>query len=166
MLALALSGLVVLTAHRLFVGVADGAGRLVMTQVSIDREANARRWLAAAFGSVVVGERGFAFHGEVERVEFGSWQYASGGWLVRRQVRLERNDSRLVATVGESDSIVLAKNVARVEFDYLAEPEQGEATPFVSGWSSPLSAPWAVRARIAVLSGSVDTLLLIVGPRG
>ena len=61
MVALALSALVVLLAHRMLTGVADGATRLTEARRALDREANARRWLVAAFGSLDAGQADGSF---------------------------------------------------------------------------------------------------------
>ena len=177
LLALTLGSLVVLFAHRLFTGVADGTRRLAEARQALDRETNARRWLAEAFGSLVVGEAGAAFAGRADRVDFGSWQLTGEGWLVRRRIGIGRRGARLVADVGAGDSVVLADSVKEVRFDYLLDPGEmpsaqdlddlpGERATFVRDWMSPVSAPLAVRMRIARAAGMVDTLLLIVGPRG
>ncbi|MGH7612408.1 MAG: PulJ/GspJ family protein [Gemmatimonadales bacterium] len=176
-LALSLGSLLVLFAHRLFTGVADGTRRLAEARQALDKESNARRWLAEAFGSLVVGEAGVAFGGQADRVEFGSWQLTREGWLVRRRIGIEMRDSRLVADVGAGDSVVLSDGVKGVRFDYLLDPGAlpsdqgldampGERAAFVREWISPVSAPLAVRMRIARAAGTVDTLLLILGPRG
>ena len=63
---------------------------------------------------------------------------------------------------------MLADSVRDVQFDYLLDP--GENATWVREWISPVSAPLAIRVRITKGVGSgmwgVDTLLLIVGPRG
>lgn len=174
--ALSLGALVVLFAHRLFAGVADGTRRLAEARRALDRESNARRWLAEAFGSLAVGEAGAAFAGHADRVEFGSWQRTREGWLVRRRIGIGRRGGRLVADVGPGDSVVLADSVKEARFDYLLDPGEiastqdldvpGERAVFVREWMSPVSAPLAVRMRIARAAGVVDTLLLLVGPRG
>ncbi|MGH7537682.1 MAG: PulJ/GspJ family protein [Gemmatimonadales bacterium] len=177
LVALTVGSLVVLFAHRLFNGVADGTRRLADARQALDRESNARRWLAEAFGSLVVGEAGGAFAGRADRVEFGSWQLTREGWLVRRRIGIELRERRLVADVGAGDSVVLADSVKEIRFYYLLDPGAtpsaqeldampGERAAFVREWISPVSAPLAVRMRIARAAGMVDTLLLIVGPRG
>jgi prepilin-type N-terminal cleavage/methylation domain-containing protein len=176
LLVLTLGSLVVLLAHRVFTGVADGAARLTEARMTLDREANARRWLTEAFGSLDVGGSGGAFAGHADRVEFGSWQWVAQGWLTRRRILLQRRGDRVVAAPGPSDSIALADGVTDLQLDYLLEPGDGtgddaEGMPgasarFVREWMSPVSAPVAVRIRIARATGMVDTLLLIVGPRG
>ncbi len=169
LLALSLGSLVVLLAHALFSGVTDGARRLTEARAAVDREANARRWLAAAFGSLEVGDRAGSFAGHPDRVEFGSWQLTPQGWLVRQRLIVGGGGRHLVARFAAGDSLVLADSVAGVELDYLLEP--GENSTWVREWISPVSAPMAVRLRMTRArnregAGIVDTLLLMVGPRG
>ncbi len=167
MIALTLSALVVLLAHRIFTGVADGAARLGAARTALDRDANARRFLAEAFGSLDVGTEGAGgFAGRPERVEFTTWQRVPEGWLERRRFVLGVDDGSLIALAGER--VVLRDSVARVEFDYLLEP--GATATWVREWISPVSAPVAVRIRITGSGkgegGRVDTLLVLIGPRG
>ncbi len=175
LLALTLGSLVVLLAHRVFTGVADGAARLTEARTTLDRAANARRWLEAAFGSLDVGGSGGPFLGHADRVEFGSWQLTPQGWLTRRRIALERRADLVIAALGTTDSIVLADSVTDLQFDYLLDPgDAGGGVPggmpganarFVREWISPVSAPVAVRLRVAHRS-KVDTVLVVVGPRG
>lgn len=162
MVALALSGLVVLLAHRVFTGVVDGTERLGDARTALDRESNARRSLTEMFGSLDVGTDGAGgFAGRPERVEFATWQRVPEGWLERRRVVLGVEGGMLVA---RSDvSIALQDSILRVEFDYLLEP--GIKAAWVREWISLVSAPLAVRVRIARVE-AVDTLLFIVGSRG
>jgi prepilin-type N-terminal cleavage/methylation domain-containing protein len=175
-IALALGAVVVLLAHRLFTGVADGATRLTEARQTLDREANARRWLAAAFASLDVSSAGGGFAGEPNRVEFDSWQLTPHGWFSRWRITLTRDGAHLVALEPPGDSVVLSDGVSDLQFDYLLDvgsEVQSDSTPgalgerarFVREWLSPVSAPIAIRVRIA-RAAAVDTLLLIVGPRG
>lgn len=168
LVALTLSALVVLAAHRIFTGVVDGAARLRDARVALDREANARRFLHEAFGSLDVGTEGAgSFVGRPERVEFTTWLRVPEGWVERRRIALAARGGGLVADLG-SASVLLADGIARVEFDYLLEA--GAAAAWVREWISPVSAPVAVRVRItdarSTERGAVDTLLFIVGARG
>lgn len=176
MVALALSALVVLLAHRLFIGVADGATRLTEARRALDREANARRWLVAAFGSLDAGQADGSFLGHSNQVEFASWQLTPAGWFSRQRVTLTRDGTHLVALASPGDSVVLADSVSDLQFDYLldvASDGQDDSTPgapgeharFVREWISPVSAPIAIRLRIS-RAERVDTLFVIVGPRG
>jgi len=162
MIALALSALVVLLAHRVFGGVVDGAEKLGAARITLDRDANARRALTEMFGSLDVGTEGAGgFAGRPGRVEFATWQRVPAGWLERRRVVLGLEGGALVA---RSDmSIALEDSVTAVEFDYLLEP--GANAAWVREWISPVSAPVAIRMRI-VHAATTDTLLFIVGSRG
>jgi prepilin-type N-terminal cleavage/methylation domain-containing protein len=176
LLALTLGSLVVLLAHRIFTGVADGAARLTEARIALDREANARRWLTEAFGSLDVGGSGGPFLGRADRVEFGSWQLTPQSWITRRRITIERRANLMIAARGTTDSIVLADSVTDLQFDYVLDPGDagGETTGgmaganarFVREWISPVSAPVAVRIRIARAVGVVDTLFMVMGPRG
>ena len=75
------------------------------------------------------------------------------GWLERRRVELRVENGVFAGWSG----------VSGVAFDYLLEP--GAHAAWVREWISPVSAPVAVRVRIA-RGAAVDTLLFIVGPRG
>ncbi len=182
LLALTLGAMVVLAAHRVFTGVADGATRLREARVSLDREANARRWLSAAFASIDVGGgSGGDFAGQPDQVQFGAWLLNPKGWYSLRHVTLDCRDQRLLAEAPPDEPIVLADRVSVFALDYLLDVQSdagsdstlgapGERARFVREWISSVSAPVAVRLRIirgdngAVASG--DTLLIIVGPRG
>src|SRR5712692_8072167 len=165
--ALTLGPLVVLLAHRMFTGAADGATRLTEARRALDREANARRWLVAAFGSLDAGQADGSFDGNPERVEFASWQLTSGGWFSRRRITLTRDDTHLVAIASPGDTVVLSDSVSDLQLDYLldvASDGQNDSTPgapgerarFVREWISPVSAPIAIRLRVSRAEG-VDT---------
>jgi len=162
MIALGLSALVVILAHRIFAGVVDGTQRLQAARTALDREANARRSLSEMLGSLDIGtESAGGFAGRPDRVEFTTWQRVPSGWLERRRVVLEVEGGVLVA---RSDvSIGIEDSVRAVEFDYLLEP--GVNAAWVREWISPVSGPVAVRVRIQ-RAATVDTLLFIVGSRG
>jgi prepilin-type N-terminal cleavage/methylation domain-containing protein len=170
LVALTLSAVVVLLAHRVFAAVLDGTRQVRAAREHLDREANARRWLVDAFGSLAVGPVGGSFEGEPGRVTFGAWLPTETGGFTPERVDLSGRGARLVARLGASDSLVLADSVPSVAFDYLLEP--GASERWVGEWVSPVSAPVAVRVRIArrqvdaTAPATVDTLLLLIGPRG
>jgi len=169
MLALSLGALVVLAAHRIFTGVVDGVERMDAARADLDRAMNARRWLTATVGSLAVGDQDGPFVGKPDQVAFGSWQLTLEGWLTRRRVALGAANGRFVAVAPQGDPLVLADSVRDVQFDYLLDP--GENATWVREWISPVSAPLAIRVRVTRgcgrgERGCVDTLLLIVGPRG
>jgi prepilin-type N-terminal cleavage/methylation domain-containing protein len=172
--ALTVGATVVLLGHRLFAGVTDGARRMDVARIALDREANARRWLVEAFSSLDVGN-GAGFNGHADRVQFAAWLQTSEGWLLRRPIDLTVRDRRLVAQLDSGQSLVLVDSVRRLELDYLLEvgaetgdpsAMPGERASFVREWISPVSAPLAVRLRLTRMAGGADTLLLMIGPRG
>jgi prepilin-type N-terminal cleavage/methylation domain-containing protein len=174
-IALTLGALVMLFAHLIFAGVAEGARRLGEAREHLDRTANGRRWLGQTFESLLVGERDGPFVGDSNRVQFRTWQLAPRGWLVRERVSLGQHDTHLVAITSSGDTLTLADSVEDVQFDYLMVTDPlavGADTRFLRGWNSPISGPIAIRLRIDHLDNSdgtparSDTLLFVIGPRG
>lgn len=172
LVALAVAGVVVLLAHRLFAAATDGGRRLVAARAALDRTANGHRWLQAAFLSLDVGQMaGDEFAGRPDHLRFTTWLETAGGWFEPRRVELAVDRGRFVASVEDRwEPVVLADSVAHVAFDYLLEP--GTATTWVAEWVSPVSAPLAVRVRVARRPTgdagrlTVDTLLLLIKERG
>ncbi len=164
LVALTLSGLVVLLAHRLFAA-ATGAARTVReARAALDREANARRWLQAAVLSLDVGQQaGDGFEGRPGRLRFSTWLETADGWFAQRRVALALDGGSFVAVLDQADTIALATEVDGVAFDYLLEP--GADTKWVREWISPVSAPLAIRLRVG-RGISIDTLLVLVKERG
>lgn len=166
MVALTLSAIVVLLAHRIFSGVVDGVARLDEARLRATRSANARRWLVEAFGSLQTGvDSTGPFEGHPTSVGFATWQLAPEGGLRRSRVLLGQVGAGLVAQ-DPLGSVVLADSIAGVAFDYLLEP--GAKTTWAREWLSPVSAPLAIRLRITYLGAPprADTLLFVVGGRG
>src|SRR6266516_3945060 len=151
--AVTIGALVVLVAHQLFAAVAERGRTLIAARRSLDRAVNARRWLAATFLSLDVGTDGAGgFDGRPDHAAFSTWLLTPDGWFERRQ-------------------IALMDSVTDVQFDYLLEP--GAESRWVREWVSPVSAPVAVRMRIAKAGCEmrdagcvVDTLLFLIKERG
>src|SRR5262245_18011853 len=162
MVTIAIASLVVLAANRLFTGVADAARAVAIARECLDRDVNARRWLKATFLSLEP-----PFEGRVNRATFTSWQLAAGGWFEPQIEVLTREGNRFLAR-SSGRTVRLADSVVDVTFDYLLEP--GADTKWVREWVSPVSAPLAVRLRIAGCgrgdAGCVDTLLFLIKERG
>src|SRR6266705_3222321 len=106
--ALTIGALVVALAARLFAAVGDAGRELRAVRIALDREANARRWLAATFLSLDVGLQAGPFQGRRDQMAFSSWQLTPGGWFARHPVTLAVHGGRLVAAVALSDSVTLA----------------------------------------------------------
>ncbi len=172
LVALAISGIVVLLAHRLFATAGDAGRALRAAREALDREANARRWLAATFLSLDVGTDGDeSFDGHPDRVAFSAWQLTADGWFERRRVALGRTTDRVVAELAPGGPLALADGVTSLDFDYLLEP--GAESHWVRQWISPVSAPIVVRMRIERTGSGkteagvvVDTLLFLIKERG
>ena len=162
LVALTISAIVLLLAHEIFSGMVDGGGSLVAARAQLDRAANARRWLAAAFLSLEVGQDSAGpFEGQSDRMRFAAWLETEHGWFERRPIVLERRAGALVADLGAP--MVLADSVTDVAFDYLLEP--GAETRWVREWISPVSAPLAVRIRVS-RGIRTDTLFFLIKERG
>ncbi len=153
LVALTIASLVIVAAHRIFSGVADGTKAVVTARETLDRSANARRWLKATFLSLEP-----PFEGRADRASFTSWQFTSGGWLEPQRTVLAQ----------DKDQFVGMRGVSAVAFDYLLDP--GADSKWVREWISPVSAPLAVRLRITGCgrrdTGCVDTLLFLIKERG
>ena len=171
LVALALGAIVVLLAHRVFVAVVEGADRIRVARRALDREANAQRWLTEAIGSLAVGSPvGGAFEGTADHVRFGTWLPTGAGGFAPVRVNVAVHAGRLVAHQEGADSLLLLDRVRAVAFEYLLDP--GANARWVHEWLSPVTAPLAVRVRLvrqvasSDTASTVDTLLLLIGPRG
>jgi prepilin-type N-terminal cleavage/methylation domain-containing protein len=173
LVALTIGAVVVLIAHQLFAAVSDDGRALVAARTELDREANARRWLTAAFLSLDVGTEGASgFEGRPDHMAFTTWSLTLDGWFERQSVSLARQDDRLVATVPLGRRLVLWDSVTDAAFDYLLEP--GAASRWVREWVSPVSAPLVVRFRVTRRGPGTggedrvvtDTLLFLIKERG
>jgi len=165
--ALVLTGLVALFAHQLVSVCTGTVHQLEQARRLEDRQANGRRWLRAAFLSLEAGGDAGGFEGHRDHVTFTSWQQQPGGWFIPERVTLGLDRGALTVTGFGHGALVLADSVTSLALDYLLEP--GADTKWVRQWLSPLSAPLAVRLRIARREGSaemVDTLLCLIKERG
>lgn len=170
--ALTIGAFVLMLAERLFATIGDGGRVLLTARTALDHEANARRWLTAAFLSLEAGLDGArSFEGHPTQVTFSSWLETGDGWFTPHRITLGVGHGRLLAQQ-PADTVTLADSVGDVAFDYLLEP--GADARWVREWISGVSAPLAVRVRIArqgrgsATSGWVvtDTLLLLIKERG
>ncbi len=170
--AVTIGALVVLVAHQLFAAVAERGRTLIAARRSLDRAVNARRWLAATFLSLDVGTDGAGgFDGRPDHAAFSTWLLTPDGWFERRQIALSAEQGQLRAAVTPGMPIALVDSVTDVQFDYLLEP--GAESRWVREWVSPVSAPVAVRMRIAKAGCEmrdagcvVYTLLFLIKERG
>ncbi|HEU4648242.1 MAG TPA: prepilin-type N-terminal cleavage/methylation domain-containing protein [Gemmatimonadales bacterium] len=169
LVALAISGPMLLAVQQLFAATVEQSHRLVQAGARAARAANAARWLADAVGALEVGEgRPGAFVGTQDRVSFSTWLTNERGWSAAQRIEIVTDHGRLIARLAEQE-IILADSVADARFDYLLE--RGESAPWLPGWTSAVTAPLAVRLRLQRMTGlgpanAVDTTLLLIGRRG
>lgn len=164
LVALALTGIVALLAHRLLAATVDGVRALGAERLAQDRRANGRRWLRAAFLSLEPDAPG-GFEGGESRLRWTGWLEQPGGWFEPVRLTLSVRDSALVAELAGEETLVLGDSAGALAIDYLLTP--GAESRWVREWHSPLSAPLAVRLRILALDGTrVDTLFFLIGERG
>lgn len=162
LVALTIAGIVVLAAHQLFTGAADGAQAVATEREALDRDSNARRWLKATLLSAEP-----PFEGRANKISFTSWQLTSGGWFEPHPIEVTHQGTRLVARHAGQQQLSLADNVTDIAFEYLLEP--GAESQWMREWISPVSAPLAIRVRLGRGTregGRVDTLLFQVKERG
>ena len=162
LIALTIGSLVVLLAHQVFAAVTESARRLETARTRQVTERLALRWMEAAMLSLEAGGKAGPFEGHSDRMRFTTWLRQPGGWMESRAVELSVRDSSLVA-VWPGESMALQSDVRRVEFDYLLEP--GAESQWVQVWVSPVSAPLAIRLRLA-RSERADTMVLLIKGRG
>lgn len=160
MIALAIGGIVVLMAHGAFGVAADMSMLLDRTRTANDEVMVTHRTLARLLGSADAATTGsLGFHGIPQGIVFSAWDRDS-----LRAEEVAVRGGRITVTSG-GDTLRLMRT-AGFAADYLLS--YGADAAWVQGWESPASAPLAVRLRIASAdsSGTVDTLLLVIGPRG
>jgi hypothetical protein len=153
--------------HRVVAVTTEGARAVRIARLELDREANGRRWLWSALRSLEAGGEAGDFDGRPDRLRFTAWLPSPRGWPERRRIDLAVAGGRLEAQVAGAPPVTLREGVASLALDYLLEP--GANTHWVRTWISPVSAPVAVRMRIALVGtggASADTLLFLVGERG
>lgn len=172
LVALAVSGLVLLAARGLLDALADGADRVTAHASVADRNANGERLVRGLLARAEAGTlpaRPFA--GDARAVRFSSWCDVPSGWLERCHAALvidrdvvargaSENDALLVAVVLSTGEIVpLRHGVGVAELLYLSDARDGGH--WLRGWGASVTAPLAVGV---VMDG--DTLVLRIGERG
>jgi len=181
LVALTLTGVLLVLARAIAASVTDAADRGATLATELDRDANRRLWLVRAFANTLVGSapvQGFQGRdgtdadAESDRLAFFT-AIRRDTALIERAVRLWRDSGgRLLAELrippgpvdAIPDTLLLGEDLAAFGADYLLD--YGAESRWVQEWVSPVSAPIAVRLRLAWHDGHADTLLLPIGPRG
>jgi prepilin-type N-terminal cleavage/methylation domain-containing protein len=163
LVAITLGGVTVLLAAASVTAALEGRGRLLAARDRLDARENAVRTLTEWLQAVDIGLVGARpFDGRPDGLDCTVWQLMPGGWTERRTLRIALVDGRLVART-EDRAATFGTRLDDVSFAYLGSFDRSAA--WVSGWSSPVSAPAAIRIVTQAADGHV-TLLLLVGGRG
>jgi prepilin-type N-terminal cleavage/methylation domain-containing protein len=160
LVTLVLASMVALLSHALFAQAAEGLRRAAESRTSGAREANARRMLSAALGSIALADTDAGeFTGHGDRLSFGAWISAGTRLPLVKRLTIGTEDGKPVINGFGGISLPFADSGA-IAFDYLLEP--GAAERWVAYWISRTSPPAVVRIRVARRGGS-DTLLFALG---
>ncbi len=165
--AVALTGIVVTLVAEMFRAVEVGARQVESHRAALDQRMNASRWLGRALGNLEVGTSGASsFRGDPDAIRFSTWLPSAQGWLEPTDIHLQLGDSTVFVGLASGGAVKLWRGVGSLRIDYLLVP--GSESGWVDRWESPVSAPVAIRLRLARAdsSGAVDTLLFAIGGRG
>jgi prepilin-type N-terminal cleavage/methylation domain-containing protein len=164
MVALALSGIVLLAARALLEATADNASRITEAAAVVDGDANAERTMRALVGRLEVGTLpGTDFAGDSLTAHFTSWCDVPRGWQERCTVTLgfERDSTgpALVARTSVGDVLRLRDGFHGGALRYLNDPSAGGS--WIHTWGTGITAPMAIGVMI-----DADTLIVRIGERG
>jgi prepilin-type N-terminal cleavage/methylation domain-containing protein len=166
--AVSLTAMLALLAHRILTIVLDGRRSLLSQRGITEREATGQRWLASAFLSLEVGQPDdLPFEGGRDAVAFSGWLMSANGWMEREHIKLSVNSGTLVLATASGRRIELADSVQSLSVDYLLTP--GADTKWAAEWISPTTAPVAIRLRVLrtpETASRVDTTLVLIKARG
>ncbi|HEX7918087.1 MAG TPA: hypothetical protein VF454_01735, partial [Gemmatimonadales bacterium] len=163
LVALLISSCLALTAHALLASVLDGAEALRRAEPSQSTGALPRLWLLEACRTLEVGTEGTTgFQADPTSARFTARVLSPEGWVERQPVVINAEGGSATLALG-GRTLTLVEGVDAVALDYLLEGS-GDGG-WVTGWSSPVSAPQAIRLRWS--TGAVtDTLFCPIGARG
>lgn len=162
--ALAISGLVLLGARVMLQQVADGAERIASTTATADREANAERTLRELVLRLEVSPAaGRKVVGDARGASFSTWCDVPAGWQERCEVTVglvHAGEANVLALSGPGLGVQpVRRGFRNGTLLYLADASGGGS--WTRSWTSTLTAPLAIAA---AMDG--DTLILRVGERG
>lgn len=162
--ALALSGLVLLGARMMLGTVADGSARIAAEAAAAGRDANAERTLRDLLLRVEVdpsASRGVA--GDERGVRFSTWCEVPAGWLERCTALLgviRAGDGQVLALETDGGRVLpIRRGFDRATLRYLERA--GGMGAWSTRWTSSTAVPEAVMVVV-----DADTLVLRIGGRG
>jgi prepilin-type N-terminal cleavage/methylation domain-containing protein len=163
-IALVVSGIVILGARALFEVMSAHTARVSGLTMEADARANGEHVLRSLIGRAEVGTPGAAdFVGNAHEARFTSWCDVAGGWLERCSVALvvdHRGDSTFVnVTLSTGERIVVRSRPSTDWLRYLSDAADGGT--WRAEWSKGPVAPLA----IGVVS-TRDTTIIRIGVRG
>jgi prepilin-type N-terminal cleavage/methylation domain-containing protein len=166
--ALALGGLVLVSAHALLMGVADRGHALSIRTDSLEQRATGALTLRQLVGQLEVGTPASGpFAGGPAQASFTSWCDTPSGWQERCAVTLsvERVDGApaLVARVNDGAPRALLQGFHAAAFRYLKSAADG-GQGFES-WGTGITAPVALGVLLD-RDTRIDTLVVRIGERG
>lgn len=172
LVALAVSGLVLLAARGLLDALADGADRVTAHASVADRNANGERLVRGLLARAEAGtSNARTFAGDARAVRFSSWCDVPSGWLERCHAAIvidhdevaartaDRSALLVVAVLSTGEIVPLRRGLGAAELLYLSDARDGGH--WLRGWGASVTAPLAVGV---VMDG--DTLVLRIGERG
>lgn len=163
LVTLFLTSLVALLSHQLLAGVVDGASALRHSSPASTAPTYGREWVLEACRTLEVGTAGtHGFEGTSTSARFDARLVTAAGWVERQAVVIETGAGGVTFRANALAATVI-DSAATATLDYLADGagERG----WVTGWSSPVSAPLAIRIRWT-RAGATESLLCPIGARG
>ena len=162
--ALAITGIVVLGARAVMARLGDDAAHLAVTAADDDRAANADRLVRELLGRAEApGTGGPRFAGDGQSVRFATRCDVPAGWQERCQAEIGIVQVSGVPTLGltlsTGDALVLRRGFRDAVLRYLYDPANGGT--WVNQWNSAFSLPWAVGIEV-----DGEMIILPIGERG
>jgi prepilin-type N-terminal cleavage/methylation domain-containing protein len=165
MVAIALSGIVLLGARALWESLANSVDRLQAQATANARAENGDRLLRSLVGRLEVGtDQSHEFAGDEQHVRFTTWCDMPAGWQERCNavVRFEPDSGggvQLVARLSTGEFVPLKRGFTRGVLRYLNSPAGGGV--WFRIWGHGITAPLA----IGVITDR-DTAIVRIGERG
>jgi prepilin-type N-terminal cleavage/methylation domain-containing protein len=162
--ALFVSGVVLLGARLILESLANAEGQLHGVVSAADRRANGERLLRALFARLEVGtDQAREFGGDERAARFTTWCDVPSGWLERCEAQVaidtEAGALALVARLSTGERIVLQRGFGAGALRYLNAPAGGGQ--WFRVWGHGITAPLAV----GVITDG-DTVIVRIGERG
>lgn len=164
--AMTLSGIVLLGARSLWESVAGSIDRLRARAIVVDRDANGERLLRSLVGRLEVGtDQSREFAGDESHAIFTTWCDVPAGWQERcgAVIGIEPDSDgrslRLVAHLSTGEFITLDRGFTNGKLRYLNDPVSGGV--WFRVWGHGITAPLA----IGVITDG-DTAIVRIGGRG